>query len=513
MRPAVYRAKDIQAWEQRWFAAGNSSYGLMQQAAWQMALSVHQLLQQQASGRQLAGQWQAFIKPVIGVWCGAGNNGGDGYLLAAYLQQMGWQTWLFQVAAPTNPVAQQACDYAEQHQVPIYSQSGCGQLAQLPPSHVDVDALFGIGLNRRIDGLYADIIHQFNQRPSYKIALDIPSGLAADTGAVLGVAVQADLTLTVLGYKAGLFTGQGAAYAGKVICLELIPQDTALKPLAYLDQTAPVLPKRSATGHKGTHGHVLVVGGDADMGGAAIMAAEAALSVGAGKVTLLTHPRHHAAALSRSPNVMTLALPDSIDDITPEFAGQACAGKDVVVIGMGLGRHDWGRAVWQAFLPLLLDQQAVPRVVVDADGLYFLAEMDIPVLQPHWYITPHSGEAARLLRLSTAEVEQDRITAVQALRQRYASHVLLKGAGSLGMDDDQLSICALGNAGMGTAGMGDILAGMLGGLLAQFVDIAMHQVVALHAQAGDFLACSGQRGIQATDMLQVLKQVVNDGVA
>lgn len=508
MRPAVYRAEDIQGWEQRWFAAGNSSYGLMQQAAWQMALHLHAHLQQQqlSAGQHLAGQWQPLIQPVIGIWCGAGNNGGDGYLLAAYLQQMGWQTWLFPVAAPNNPVAQQACDYARQQAIPLYC-----ELQQLPVSHIDIDALFGIGLNRSIDGHYAEVIRQFKLRASYKVALDIPSGLAADTGAVLGVAVQADLTLTVMAYKAGLFTGQGAAYSGKVVCLPLIPVDEALKPLAWLDQTTPALARRSATGHKGTHGHVLVVGGDTDMGGAAIMAAEAALSVGAGKVTLLTHPRHHAAALSRSPNVMTLALPDDMNSITAEFARQACAGKDVVVVGMGLGRHDWGRAVWQAFLPWLLDRQALPRVVVDADGLYFLAESSLSTAQPHWYITPHSGEAARLLHCSVAEVEQDRIAAVQALGQRYAAHALLKGAGSLSVDDDQLSICALGNAGMGTAGMGDILAGMLGGLLAQFADIPLHQVVALHAHAGDVLAREGQRGIQATDMLAVLRQVVNGG--
>ena len=506
MRAAIYRAQEIRAWEQRWFATGNSSYGLMQQAAWQMAHCIHQLLQQQqqSASKHMAGQWQVLLRPVIGVWCGAGNNGGDGYLLAAYLRQMGWESWLFQAAEPNNPVAQQACDYARQQAVPVYE-----ELQSLPGSQVDVDALFGIGLNRVINGDYAEIIHQLNQRSSHKVALDIPSGLAADTGAVLGVAVRADLTLTVLGYKAGLFTGQGAVYAGRVQCLSLIPPDDQLAPLAWLDQTAPRLPKRSATGHKGTHGHVLVIGGDADMGGAAMMSAEAALAVGAGKVTLLTHARHHAAALTRSPNVMTLALPDDVNGITPEFARQACAGKDVVVIGMGLGRHDWGRAVWQAFLPVLLDQQALSRVVVDADGLYFLAERPAPDVQPHWYITPHSGEAARLLHCETVQVEQDRIAAVQLLGQRYARHALLKGAGSLSMDDGQLSLCALGNAGMGTAGMGDILAGMLGGLLAQFADIPLHDVVALHAHAGDVLALDGQRGLQATDMLRVLKQVVN----
>lgn len=515
MRAAVYRREDIQAWEQRWFATGNSSFGLMQQAAWQMAQRIVVQLDALQDADPSLAQLKPVSLPMIGVWCGAGNNGGDGYLVAVYLQQAGFNVWVLQVEQPNNIVAQQALDVARQDAVPIYKYSQTadgkakyGEAAALPMSVMDIDALFGVGLNREIGGMYAEVIQYFNQRATYKVALDIPSGIAADSGTVMGVAVKADLTLTVLGLKAGLFTGQGAAYSRQVQCLALIPPDSALSIWGHVDETPPQLPVRVKTAHKGNNGHVLIVGGDEDMGGAAIMAAEAALAAGAGKVTLLTHQKHHAAALTRCPNMMTLSMP-ALAEITPEFVRHICHAKTVVAIGMGLGRGAWGRQVWEAFLPVLQDQAALSRVVVDADGLYHLAAWEMSLAQPHWYISPHSGEAARLLNCSVAEVEQDRISAVYALSKRYALHSLLKGAGSLSVDDGQLSICALGNAGMGTAGMGDILSGMLGGLLAQYPDLPMNAVVALHAHAGDVLAQTGQRGIQATDMLAVIKQVVN----
>lgn len=495
MRPAVYTRAQLQAWEQRWFAAGNNSYGLMQQAAWQMTQRIVHQLQQLTQA-----------KPVVGVWCGTGNNAGDGYLIAAYLQQAGYPVWIWQRGEPTSGDVVQAYHQAQAQQIPMYK-----DVLALPYSHLDVDAIYGIGLNRPLSEADQHVVTRFNQRDSYKVAVDMPTGLHADTGVVLGVACQVDLTLTVLGLKAGLLTGQGKAYAGQVVVMSLIPTDGALAACAYLDMTMPILPKRLATSHKGTHGHVLVVGGDANMGGAAILAAEAALAVGAGKVTLLTDEKHHTAALTRAPNMMTLALPVSIDALTPDYLKQRLTGFDVVVIGMGLGRHAWGEAVWQAFKPLLEDPHIVPRVVVDADALYHLAG-DAPENaqhHAHWYLTPHSGEAARLLGLSADAVEHDRLMAVHGLKQRYGGHCLLKGAGSLSLDDLGLSICGLGNAGMATAGMGDTLAGMAGGLLAQFPDLPLHDIVALHAAAGDLLAQSGERGLQATELLTVIKQVVN----
>lgn len=519
MQALVYSSEQIQAWEQHWFAAGNSSYGLMQQAAWQMTQHIQGCIQQygkqvnaapdflntKPSQKNTLNQYSVDVGVDVGIWCGAGNNGGDGWLIAAYLKQAGVHAWVFEVAAPQTVDAKQAKQYAQEAGVSIYHDFNA-----IPRSQLSIDAMFGIGLNRQVSAHFHTAIEHFNQRAGHKIAIDIPSGLHANTGAILGVACSVDATLTVLAYKAGLFTGQGKAYAGQINLFKLIPPHHKITPLAGLDLYPPKLPARRATGHKGSYGHVLVVGGDENMGGASIMSAQAALAVGAGKVTLLTHHKHHSAALTRCPNMMTLSMP-TIEQITPEFAAEVTQGIDCIIIGMGLGRHAWGKAVWQAFLPILQHSHKIKTVVMDADALWHLAnEPSMDTKQhAHWYLTPHSGEAARLLGCNTQRVEQDRITAIYALQAKFGGHILLKGAGSLSLDSNGLSICALGNAGMATAGMGDILAGMAGGLLAQLPDIALPKIVALHAAAGDVLAKQGERGLEATDMLSVIKQVVN----
>lgn len=516
MRPVIYSSEQVQAWEQNWFAAGNSSYGLMQQAAWQMTRHIVQYIDDVIlENVKIKNQQRVTGQFCVGIWCGAGNNAGDGWLIAAYLKQMGYLAWVYELAEPQTPDSKYAKQYAEQASVDIYKQAD-----GLPNSDLIIDAIFGIGLNREVTGLYKQAIEQFNQYHAHKIAVDIPSGLHANTGAVLGVACSVDLTLTVLAYKAGLFTGQGKVYAGQVQLIQLIPANNNLQPLARLDIHPPILPKRSETGHKGTYGHVLVIGGDENMGGASIMSAEAALAVGAGKVTLLTHRKHHGAALTRCPNVMTLSIP-AIEDITVEFAEQVTEGIDCIVIGMGLGRHAWGKAVWDAFLPILQGNRKpkshseknchIQTIIIDADALWHLADEQISNTQrhQHWYLTPHSGEAARLLGIETMAVEQDRIAAIYALKEKFGAQCLLKGAGSLSLDAQGLSVCGLGNAGMATAGMGDVLAGMAGGLLAQLPELPLHQIVALHAAAGDLLAQQGERGLQASQMLDVIQQVVN----
>lgn len=511
MRTVAFDREQIRAWEQRWFAQANSDYGLMQQAAWQMARTIVQQQQGQPQAQPLMGvdNQKTRVPPAChqiraGIWCGAGNNGGDGWLIAAYLAQAGWTVWVYESQAPATASARLAKEYALQQPIQVH----CSTEALLPVD-IQIDALFGIGANRPLSTADQASIAAFNQQAGYKIAVDMPSGIDANTGAVLGQACEVDLTLTLLGYKVGLFTGQGAAYSGEVRLIELIPADCLLQPLAELDQYPVRLPKRSKTSHKGSNGHVLVVGGDENMGGAPMMAAEAALAVGAGKVTLLTHHRHHSAALSRSPNLMTLAMPPQ-DQITTQFAEQAIQGIDCIVIGVGLGREPWGQAVWQAFLPHL-QAGHIQQVIIDADALWHLADeisLDSQSLQ-HCILTPHPGEAARLLGTRTSVIEQDRIAAIQQLKQRYGGNWVLKGAGSLTLEQDSLHICTLGNAGMATAGMGDILAGMAGGLRAQFAALPLHQIVALHAAAGDLLAERGERGLQANEMLGVLKQVVN----
>ena len=494
MQRSVYHSQSIQAWEQRWFAQQNSSLGLMQQAAWTIS-------------QQLIEPFNKNKIQKIAIWCGQGNNAGDGYYIAAFLKQHGFHITVYAAELGQSLDLKQAVQYALLNRVDIqsidYLLSENANHQEIPTFDCHIDALFGIGLNRMLDQKWQSIIHLFNSQIGLKIAIDIPSGLHANTGQALPSAIQADQTFTILGYKAGLFTGQGKEYVGKLHLVSLIPIDAELKPLAYLSSEKIVLPKRQAFGHKGSYGHVLVVGGHTDMGGAVIMSAEAAFHAGAGKVSVVCHAKHHQAILARSPNIMVRDI-NALDEKTIQHL---LTQIDAVCFGMGLGRDEWAEQVYLEWFNLL-NQSSHLEVVLDADGLWFLAKHP-QKLNPHVYATPHSGEAATLLGCKPADVEQDRIAVIQQLQQKYAGQWVLKGAGSLILEDE-LFICTQGNAGMGTGGMGDVLAGMIASLKAQFHEqVALHEIVSLHAQAGDLLAENGMRGLQAHEMGKMIYKVVN----
>ena len=494
MQRSVYHSQSIQAWEQRWFAQQNSSLGLMQQAAWTIS-------------QQLIEPFNKNKIQKIAIWCGQGNNAGDGYYIAAFLKQHGFHITVYAAELGQSLDLKQAVQYALLNRVDIqsidYLLSENANHQEIPTFDCHIDALFGIGLNRMLDQKWQSIIHLFNSQIGLKIAIDIPSGLHANTGQALPSAIQADQTFTILGYKAGLFTGQGKEYVGKLHLVSLIPIDAELKPLAYLSSEKIVLPKRQAFGHKGSYGHVLVVGGHTDMGGAVIMSAEAAFHAGAGKVSVVCHAKHHQAILARSPNIMVRDI-NALDEKTIQHL---LTQIDAVCFGMGLGRDEWAEQVYLEWFNLL-NQSSHLEVVLDADGLWFLAKHP-QKLNTHVYATPHSGEAATLLGCKPADVEQDRIAVIQQLQQKYAGQWVLKGAGSLILEDE-LFICTQGNAGMGTGGMGDVLAGMIASLKAQFHEqVALHEIVSLHAQAGDLLAENGMRGLQAHEMGKMIYKVVN----
>ncbi|PJF03561.1 NAD(P)H-hydrate dehydratase [Acinetobacter seifertii] len=485
MQAVVYHSDDIRAWEQRWFAAQNSSLGLMQQAAWSISQQLMVLFENHATKN-------------IAVWCGQGNNAGDGYFIASYLKQAGFHVEIFAAELGDSTDLQYAVDFAKENNVQVHQDF---EVRKTFDCHID--ALFGIGLNRELNDYWQHAIQQFNEQAGLKISIDIPSGLQANTGRILPSAVKADHTFTALGLKAGLFTGQGKEYTGQIHLVNLIPIDQELKPLAYLTPTHIRLPKRLAFGHKGNYGHVLVIGGHEQMGGAIIMAAEAAFHAGAGKVTVICHRNHHQAILSRAPNIMLRDINGLDENDIKDILSQV----DAVCFGMGLGRDDWSQQIYQQWFNFL-NQASHLEVVLDADALWFLAKQP-EQLGLHVYATPHPGEAATLLGSSTAEIENDRIDAIYALQQKYSGQWVLKGAGSLILENN-LYICTQGNAGMGTGGMGDILAGMIASLKAQFhKDIALHEIVTLHAQAGDELAKQGMRGLQAYEMNQAITQVVN----
>ena len=489
-RLSVYHTDTIQAWEKAWFGANNSSFGLMQQAAFLLSRRIEVYLSHHCPK-----------KPCIQIWCGEGNNAGDGYLLAAYLKQRDFDVHIYAPQPPITIDAKKARLYAENQDISMSSEQ------VLSHADVHIDALFGIGLNRPLDVHAKQIITQFNQESGLKIAVDIPSGLHPNTGVPLPVAVRADITFTFIGLKLGLVIGQAQYYTGQYELIELLPESPNLHATAYLQQEVPQLPKRLNHQHKGSFGHVLVIGGHPQMGGAVMMSAEAAMHSGSGKVTVLCDAKHHMAILARSPNIMTKDIQQT------DYADLSRFLKDIdtICFGMGLGRDAWGEQNYHMVINALKNMPKLKTVVWDADALWFLAnhpnDLDI---QPDWIFTPHSGEAARLLDCTVFEIEQNRINAITALQKKYGGQWVLKGAGSLTLEAQYLSICALGNAGMGTAGMGDVLAGMIASLKGQFQDdIMLADIVALHAKAGDELALLGERGLQAHEMSQKIYELVN----
>ncbi len=368
-----------------------------------------------------------------------------------------------------------------------------------------VDAIFGIGLSRAPADQALAAIEQINAgraAGSHVLALDVPSGLDADSGTAPGAVVTADLTVSFIARKRGLYTGQGPELCGDLLLDELeLPSMLAdgieaAASLTDVEDLAHWLPRRGRGTHKGDNGHVLLIGGDHGTPGAILLAARAALRAGAGLVSIATREAHAAMLVAAQPELMVRGV---------EFAEalQPLIEKaDAVAIGPGLGQRDWGRAMFHA-----VADRALP-LVVDADALNLLAVA--PRRRDDWVLTPHPGEAARLLGQSTSQVQADRFGAAAALRRTYGGAIVLKGAGSL-IQGERLRICPYGNPGMGTGGMGDALTGIVAALLAQglALDDAMAAAVTVHARAGDLAAIDGERGLLPSDLINALRAVVN----
>jgi NAD(P)H-hydrate epimerase len=442
----------------------------------------------------------------VAVVCGAGNNGGDGYVLARLAQQAGLETLVLAATPPDRLTgdARRAHDEwlaAGGHAHPFAADA-------LPGSDVIVDGLLGTGFHPPARAETLAVIHAINAAKRPVLSLDVPSGVDADSGAVHEEAVRAEITLSFVGLKSGLFLGAGAAHAGVVMLDDLGVVAPALPAYAPVmrriveSEIALALPRRARDAHKGTNGRVLVIGGGAGMPGAARLAGTAALRVGAGLVTVAGAAENIAAVTGATPELIYLPVTSAT------ALDEPLASADVVAVGPGLGTGEWSTRLWAQVL------RARPRAaVIDADALNLLA-LDPVKLPPGWIITPHPGEAARLLGVETAAVQADRLGAVRELHARYGAVSVLKGAGTLvasGAGTADIHICDRGNPGMATAGMGDVLTGATAGLRAQVDDSALAARVAVlvHALAGDSAARGGQRGLIASDVITELRGWVN----
>jgi len=441
----------------------------------------------------------------ITIVCGRGNNAGDGYIVAGSARSDGVMVQLIQLgpAAALAGDAGLARDWAVALGVPVTEVD-----AERPDftiaGGVVVDALLGTGINGAVRPGYARAIERIAASGLPVLAIDIPSGLCSDTGSALGCAVCATATATFIGVKRGLVTGAAPDHTGAI---ELDTLDVPAQcysvvhgiPALTWGRCRAMLPPRRATAYKQQSGHVLVVGGDHGMGGAVAMAAEAALRVGAGLASAATRPEHIGAILTRRPEIMAAGI-DTAAALAP-LVGRA----SVIAVGPGLGRGDWGRALLEHVLG------SGKPLVVDADALHLLSEMKVSA-HVKMIVTPHPGEAAVLLSTTAADIQRDRFAAAMQLAQRTGVAVL-KGAGTVIADGAGVGVCLHGNPAMASAGMGDVLTGVIAGLLARGLSLADAAAagVCLHSFAADrIVARRGAHGLLATDLLPELVAILND---
>ncbi|WP_258239810.1 NAD(P)H-hydrate dehydratase [Pseudidiomarina homiensis] len=482
------------------------------EAAKNLGVSPAQLMQRAAQSCLAALERQQPAPARIMILCGPGNNGGDGWVLARLASRAGYLVTVV-ASEPKTELAKQAADawHDQQGQVEPLAQLDRTHLAEYD---IIVDAMLGTGLTRDLDPMYQRAVHTLNDAKQFHklwvLSIDCPSGLQSDTGTPCPIAVEADYTVTFIAWKPGLLTGQGCHYSGRLELAELgisAAFRQLERPFATLIEQEEVtrhLPPRHRSSHKGRHGHVAIVGGSLGLTGAVVLAGQAALRSGAGKVSVLTQPESQATIAAAQPELMVQQT--TADD--PAAVMQLLQGCDVVVLGPGLGTSSWAQRLCEWLL-----HSDLP-LVLDADGLNLLSDHNewLPRQAPLW-LTPHPGEAARLLNCTTKQVEQDRYAAVEELSHRYEAFVVLKGAGSLITHPEaaRLRVCKRGSPALAVGGAGDVLSGIVGSLIGQGLAAETVLPVAtwLHAVAGEHAAIAGERGTLPSDLFGPLRKLVN----
>lgn len=450
---------------------------------------------------------------------GKGNNGGDGFVIARCLLRKGWAVSVMVLAEKSSISGDAEKNLSLLDPSLVHF---CPEPEDLFPyralfqgAAVIVDALFGIGLAKEITGVFADAVQLMNSSGKPIVAVDVPSGIDASSGRVLGVAVTAAVTVTFAFAKLGHVVYPGRAYTGRLETVDIgLPDEIAATAeyCEYLDSDyiAPLLKIRDRCGHKGSYGHCLIVSGSTGKTGAAALAANTAVRAGSGLVTLAVPESLNSILEVKTTEAMTLPL----EDCGKGYFGEenlgdllrATEGKDAVALGPGISSTADTVAFVQGFLrvcPLPL--------VIDADGLTAIAadpEILLTKQSPAIVLTPHPGEMSRLTGLSIAQIERDRIAAARDFAVRYAVHLVLKGAGTvIAAPDGSIAINGSGNPGMASGGMGDVLTGIIVSLIGQGYPVgeACRLGVFLHGLAADLVAGEkGEIGITASDVLERL---------
>jgi ADP-dependent NAD(P)H-hydrate dehydratase / NAD(P)H-hydrate epimerase len=489
---------------------GVASYSLMTRAGEAVAAALLQ-------------RWGHALHDGVLVVAGKGNNGGDGMVAARILmaEHLPVRAILLASASTLKGDAARAHSEFVKAGGRVVEVNGEGELgaAMNGRASVIVDAIFGIGLNAEVRGLARRAIEAVNQKGAPVVAVDIASGVNADSGAVMGAAVRAALTVTFGFAKFG-----HVSYPGAELCGELEIAEIGFAPAATeeitprgrffdLAEARPRLRSRPRNSHKGNYGHVMVIAGSRGKSGAAILASRGALRMGAGLVTAVIPEAIGAIVAAGQAELMTEPVADHDGHYDGQYAPGVLAkliqGKNALAVGPGIGQSDDTRALLQ----WLIAEGVAPRrpMLIDADGLNVVAQIGAGALKRAAgpvVLTPHPGEAARLLGMSTAEVNADRISAARRLSELSGAAVLLKGARTVIADTEgDVYVNASGNPGMATPGMGDVLSGIVGALLGQgFTPLeALALGAFVHGHAGDRLAARiGPVGYLAGDLADEL---------
>lgn len=515
MAEPLYTAEQVRQLDAQAIASGIGGFELMQRAG--------------AAAFQCVGRLWPNVRRLL-VFCGPGNNGGDGYVIAYLARRAGFDVHLFTLTdtQKLQGSALQARQMAEDAGLAVNSWQAASfqsATARLRNETLIVDAMLGSGARGGLQGVFADAAQSIAESGLPVLAVDIPSGVNADTGQVETCAVPASATLSFIGRKQGLYTGQAPDYTGRILFDSLMipqhvlvshPGDNPSARAININDVTGSLPRRRPSDHKGSAGRAVIAGGDLGFGGAVVMAAQAATRAGAGTTAVLTRSAHVSAILARQPEIMVHAA-DSRQALAAVACRNLLAGASALAVGPGLGQSDWSRTVLNAVLsragksttPLVLDADALNLLAASVDDWNELAPISV---RHQWVLTPHPGEAARLLNCSVAEVQSDRFSAVRTLQQKTGAVCLLKGAGSLlACPNDAgavVDVCVEGNPGMASGGMGDVLTGVILGLLAQGMNAenAARLAVCVHGEAADRQAqAHGERGLLATDLLLELR--------
>jgi NAD(P)H-hydrate epimerase len=437
------------------------------------------------------------------ILCGTGNNGGDGFELARQALDADLRVFVYELGSINDLNETAAAARAALLEAGVEINSFTSDA--LRSADVIVDALFGTGLDRNLPAEAEIAIQMINDSRTPVLSLDLPSGLHPDTGIPMPIAMHATITLSFSGLNQGLFTGFGPDYVGEIVfnSLQIPPAIYNKAPKSArrvgLEDFVERLSPRQRTGHKGLYGHLLIIGGNHGMPGAPRMAAEAGARVGAGLISIATRPEHATSLSLTRPELMCYGV-EKADDLDPLL--ERC---NAIAIGPGLGQCQWGQD--------LLDRALASKIpiVIDADALNLISKKEYR--HDHWIITPHPGEAARLLNKDN--LEQDRFDTVKELQKAYGGVTVLKGASTIinaGEPDPLTRLSIWGNPGMATGGMGDVLTGTIGGLLAQGISQfeAACLGVTLHGMAGDqAVQEDGERGLLASDLMPYLRRLSN----